>query len=124
MTDLGVLSLGLTGAGTALTARLAYVFLRDPARGMALTTHRPEALPKVMADRYVAFTALALFSLIYGDFVVIAATFSTFAYMAFHDALIYARAGHPTSKHWIAGFGAALVAVLALATIVQTGAAF
>ncbi len=124
MTDLGFLSLGLTGAGTALTARLAYVFLRDPARGMALTTHRPEALPKVMADRYVAFTALALFSLIYGDFVVIAATFSTFAYMAFHDALIYARAGHPTSKHWIAGFGAALVAVLALATIVQTGAAF
>lgn len=124
MTDLGFLSLGLTGAGTALTARLAYVFLRDPARGMALTTHRPEALPKVMADRYVAFTALALFSLIYGDFVVIAATFSAFAYMAFHDALIYARAGHPTSKHWIAGFGAALVAVLALATIVQTGAAF
>lgn len=124
MTDLGILALVLTGLGTLVTARLAYVFLRSPARGLALTTHRAEALPEVMGDRYVAFTALALFSLIYGDFVVIAATFSTFAYMAFHDALIYARSGHSTSKHWLAGFGSALVAVLALATIVQTGAAF
>ena len=124
MTGLGIFALILTAAGTLVTARLAFMFLRDPVRGLALTTHRIEALPAVMADRYVAFTALALFSLIYEDFVVIAATFSAFAYMAFHDALIYARLGHSTSKHWIAGFGAALVAVVALATIVQTGAAF
>ncbi|GHE01424.1 hypothetical protein U879_14825 [Defluviimonas sp. 20V17] len=124
MTFLGLLSLGLAALATALTARLAYIFLRNPARGLALTGHHVESLPQVMGERYVALSALGLFSLLYGDFVVIAATFSAFSYMAFHDALIYAQAGHPTSKHWIAGFGAALVAVLALATIVQTGAAF
>lgn len=123
MTTLGLLTLGAAALGVLVTARLSVMFLRDPAHALAFTTHRAEALPRVMADRYVAIAGLALFALIYRDFVVIAAVYAAFSYMGFHDALIYAREGQPATKHLTAGFAGALVAVLALVTIVQTGAA-
>ncbi|MFC2967224.1 hypothetical protein [Acidimangrovimonas pyrenivorans] len=109
--------------GVLVTGTLAGLFLRDPQRGLELTTHRAEKLPEVMTDRYIAFTVLAVLALIYQDLKVITALYAVFAYVAFHDAVIYARAGHPMFKHLIAGIAAAVVAVIALAAIVQTGAA-
>ena len=102
---------------------LAVLFLRDPVKGLAQTTHRLADLPKVMADRYVAFTALAAGATLYRDLKVIAFLFAVFAFMAFADAWIYARQGHATSKHLTAGIAAALVCAVALAALSQTGAA-
>ena len=122
MTALTLAAYGTATIGVLASARLALAFLRDPEQGLVMTTHRAEALPQVMADRYVAFAALALFAVLYRDLAVIAALFAAFAYMAFHDAFLYARAGHSSLKHLVAGGAAILVAVLSLAAIVQTGA--
>lgn len=46
----------LLGVGAVLTGLLAYAFWRDPVKGMADATHRPEKLPLVMVDRYIAVT--------------------------------------------------------------------
>jgi hypothetical protein len=119
---LGSLSISLSAVGVVITALLALAFLRDPQRGLVQTTHRLELLPLVMADRYVAFTLLALAATLYGDFAVIAGLFSVFAFMGFADAWIYARAGHPFTKHLFAGLAASLVAVIGLAAVFTNGA--
>ena len=108
----------LFGIGTfAVLAFLAWAFWRDPQWGMAQATHRPELLPRVMADRYTAFAVLELVFLIYGDLNVLAAFFAVCAFMGLADGAIYARAGHPHIKHTISGvlsaigFGVALTAI-------------
>lgn len=123
MIRLAPLAIALSAGGILITGMLAAIFLRDPAKGLAQTTHRLADLPKVMADRYVAFTALAVGATLYRDLKVIAFLFAVFAFMAFADAWIYARQGQPTLKHLTAGFAAALVCAVALAALFQTGAA-
>ena len=119
-----MLAIILSGAGVLVTGWLALIFLRDPQKGLEQTTHRLENLPEVMTDRYIAFTVLAIGATVYGDMKVIAVLFATFAFMAFYDAWIYARAGHAIGKHVGAGVAASLVvavAGLALATQAEGG---
>lgn len=113
------LAIALSGAGVLVTAVLAVLFLRDPVAGMAATTHRPEQLPQVMADRYVAMLILALGATVHGDPAVIAVLFAAFAYMAFHDAWIYARAGFAVARHLGAGIAALIVVAVAVLALGQ-----
>lgn len=93
---------------------LAWLFATDAPRGYRFSQHRREGLELVMADRYIAMLALTLMALLYGDWHVIAGLFATFAFLGFADAVIYARAGAPVTKHIAAGIGASLVTGLAL----------
>jgi len=117
-----LLAILLAGGGVVVTGLLALLFLRDPAKGLQQTTHHLEDLPKVMADRYVFMTFLALGAVIYGDMAVIAWLFSGFAFMGYADALIYARAGKPISKHLIAGVAATIVVIVAALALRKNGA--
>lgn len=107
-------TIALSGAGALFMGGLSFMFMRDPVAGLAQTTHRLEKLPEVMADRYIAFTVLALAATLYGDFKVIAVLFGTFAFMGFADAWIYARGGFPVFKHVGAGVLASVVVIVAL----------
>jgi hypothetical protein len=106
---LSTLALILSWLGVAITLALAISFLVSPAFGMAQAQHRPERLPRVMTDRYVAFVALALGATLYGDLKVTAYLFAVFAFMGIADAVIYARSGHPNWKHIAAGVAATIV---------------
>ncbi len=121
--ELGQVAIWLSGAGVLVTGVLAVLFLRDPVRGMAATTHRAEKLPEVMTDRYIAFTILALGATLYGDLNVIAVLFAAFAFMGFADAWIYARGGYPYAKHVGAGVAASVVVVVALLALFGSGRA-
>jgi hypothetical protein len=110
--DLGRLSVILAGAAGVSLGVLGLVFLRDPAAGLRLATHRAETLPEVMANRYLAFAALAGLAVWYGDASVMAALFAVLAVMALHDAVLYARSGHRWGRHAAAGVFSALVAGL------------
>ena len=112
-------AIALSGVGILVTGALALMFLRDPVAGMAQTTHRIDKLPEVMADRYIAFAMLALGATLYGDLKVIAVLFTSFAFMGFADAWIYARGGFPIAKHLGAGIAAAIVVVVALMALRQ-----
>ena len=112
--SLAQLAITLSGVGVLVTGALAFLFLRDPVQGMALTTHRAEKLPEVMADRYIALCVLALAATLYGDMKVIAVLFGTFAFMGFADAWIYGRGGFPIAKHMAAGILALIVMSVAL----------
>ncbi len=112
-------TIALSGVGILVTGALALAFLRDPVAGLEQTTHRAEKLPEVMADRYVAFTVLALGATIYGDLNVIAVLFATFAFMGFAGAWIYARSNFPIAKHVAAGFAALIVVGVALLAMRQ-----
>ncbi len=87
----------------AILTVMAVAFWASPSRGMALTTHRTELLPRVMADRYTAFAVLALVVLLLGDLRLYAAFFAVCAFMGLADGAIYARAGHPHMKHTLSG---------------------
>ena len=115
-------TVAVTLAGAAVTGTLATLFLRNPAQGMAQTTHHAEQLPQVMTGRYIALTLLALGATLYGDMAVIAFLFAVFAFLGFADASIYARAGRPAAKHLIAGLAALIVTAVALAAHLNTGA--
>jgi hypothetical protein len=104
----------LSAGGVVLTGWLAAIFVVDPVRGMARVSHRLEDLPKVMADRYIAFMALAAGATWYGDLAVIAYLFAVFAFMALADAVIYVRVNKPFLPHLLAGIAAACVALVAL----------
>lgn len=116
---LAAVAIALSGVGIVVTGALAFLFLRDPVAGMAQTTHRLEKLPEVMADRYIALAMLALGATLYGDLKVIAALFTSFAFMGFADAWIYARGGFPIAKHVGAGIAALIVVVVALLALRQ-----
>jgi hypothetical protein len=113
------LAIALSGAGVLVTGALAVIFLRDPVAGLAHTTHRAEKLPQVMTDRYIAMTMLAVGATLYGDMAVIAVLFASFAFMAFADAWIYIRSGHPYKKHVGAGIAASLVVIVAFMALRQ-----
>lgn len=114
------LAITLSGVGVLATGLLAALFLRDPMVGMAVTTHRAEQLPQVMANRYVAMVILTIGATLYGDPKVIALLFLAFSYMAFHDAWIYGRAGFAVAKHIGAGVAALCVVMVATLALGQS----
>jgi hypothetical protein len=118
---LSQVTIAFSGIGVLVTGALALLYLRDPVAGMAATTHRPEKLPEVMADRYLAFAALAIGATLYGDLKVIAGLFAAFSFMGFADARIYARGGHSCVKHLLAGGAALVVVVLAVLALTAEG---
>lgn len=123
MPVLGSLAIAGSAGGILVTGLLAAMFLIDPAKGMAWATHRVANLPRVMTDRYVAFTLLAIGATLYRDMNVIAFLFAVFAFIGLADAWIYARDRAPYSKHLMAGVAAALVAAVAVAAMIfQPGA--
>jgi len=101
--------------GALTGAYLAAVFAFAPDRALAQATHRLDALPKVMINRYLAFALFALAAALSGDMAVIGICFVILAVPGLGDTLIYARAGHPFAKHLAAGLGALFVSALAFA---------
>jgi len=120
--SLGLAAIILAAVGALVTGRLAWMFFRDPKAGLADATHRPEQLPQVMTNRYLSMTVLAVAAALYGDPLVIAVLFATYAFMGFSDASIYSRAGHPAIKHVAAGLAAAIVVIVALLAQFRNGA--
>ncbi|MGI3184282.1 DUF4267 domain-containing protein [Nioella aestuarii] len=110
------------GITVLILALLAWAFWTNPERGLEQTTHRPEKLPTVMADRYTAFSVLALVFTIYGDLNVLIALFAVCAFMGFADGLIYARAGHPHMKHTISGVLSTVALGIAVSARLTEGA--
>lgn len=105
----------LASIGALIPAYLAAVFALVPAdRALAQATHRLDALPRVMVNRYATFALFAAAAALSGDMTVIAATFAILAVPGLGDTLIYARAGHSYVKHLAAGLGALSVSALAL----------
>lgn len=114
---LSTLTLILASLGVVWTAVIAFVFWRDPVKGMVITTHHLDQLPQVMTDRYFAFVLLALGAVIYGDLKVVAFLFAVFSFMGFADAAIYRPVSKPIAKHLSAGIFGALVSVVALLAV-------
>ena len=105
--------MALLGAGSLLVLSLAWVFYKDPVEGMAQATHRPEQLPLVMIDRYVAVAVIQIGLVLFGNLQMAAMFCVAGMIMGFGDGYIYARAGHPHIKHTLSG-------VLALVGLVLT----
>ncbi len=91
------------GIGGAFLLLLGCLFWANPALGLKQTGHHAEQLPRVMADRYLAFALIGVFAAFYQDLNVMLAFFAACAVMAFVDARIYHRAQKGVSKHLIAG---------------------
>ncbi len=106
----GVITLGIL-------AVMATAFWASPERGLQLTTHRVDLLPRVMAGRYTAFALLAIFALVQGDATLFAAFFAICAFMGFADGLIYARAGLPHMKHTLSGVLSVIAFGVAMANL-------
>ncbi|MEL7344382.1 MAG: hypothetical protein AAFN59_05910 [Pseudomonadota bacterium] len=96
----------------AVNLLIVAVMARDPVRGLAIFTHRPEQLPQVMTGRYAMFVVLTLLALFSRDpWILLGLLFGYFvASMA--DTYIYARAGHPYGKHAQAGAACVIGMVL------------
>jgi hypothetical protein len=104
----------LGAAGAGWLAVLAVVFLFNPPRGLVMTDHTEDQLPRVMTDRYLFFAALAFGAVWLREPRLIAFVFGGFAFLGFADAFIYARVGKPIRKHVVAGIASSIIAVLAL----------
>ncbi|QUJ75051.1 hypothetical protein KDD17_08320 [Sulfitobacter albidus] len=111
----------LLGVGAVLTALLALAFYRDPVKGMEEATHRPEKLPLVMIDRYLAVTIIQVGLIFFGTLEMIAVFCVAGAVMGLGDGLIYARAKLPHIKHTLSG----VLALIGLAVTIyyMTGSA-
>jgi hypothetical protein len=106
----------LAGIGALIPAYIAAVFAFAPAdRALAQATHRLDALPRVMVNRYATFALFAAAAALSGDMRLIAVTFAILAVPGLGDTLIYARTGHSYVKHLAAGLGALGVSACALA---------
>ncbi|MEM9055109.1 MAG: hypothetical protein AAGB16_07275 [Pseudomonadota bacterium] len=93
---------------------LGLVFLFAPQRGLAMTKHRAESLPIIMAGRYFFMTLIAVAAAVGGSIKQIGLVFVGLAGVAFFDAATYAHAKTAVAPHVLAGIGALVVAVIAL----------
>jgi len=112
----------LGGSMTLMVAYLGFAFWRDPVKGMAFATHRPEGLPQVMVNRYFVIMMMIGGSLYYGRPEVVAFSFAVTGIGPLHDAWIYYRAGQSYQKHLIPAMLSAIVAVWALTIYSNAGA--
>ncbi|MEM8577665.1 MAG: DUF4267 domain-containing protein [Pseudomonadota bacterium] len=97
MTDLPLILVALLGIGILIVLPLAYLFATNEARAFEVSTHRPEKLPKVMVDRYVAIAVIQLGLIFFGNLEMVAVFCVAAMIMGLGDGLIYKRAGLP---HW------------------------
>lgn len=118
MTQLPWILVALLGVGAVLVLSLAWVFYKDPVKGMAEATHRPEQLPLVMIDRYVAVAVIQIGLVFFGSLEMVAIFCVAGMIMGFGDGLIYKSAGHPHIKHTASGVLALVGFVLTLYFIV------
>lgn len=93
---------------------LGAVFTLSPAKGLAMTKHRAENLPTIMAGRYFFMVLVALGIALTGTLQQLGFVFLGLAGVAFFDAAVYARAKTAVAPHLAAGIGAIIVAVIAL----------
>ena len=93
---------------------LGLVFLFAPQRGLAMTEHRADNLPTIMAGRYFFMTMIALAVAFGGTSQQTAFVFMGLAGVAFFDAAVYAKAKTTVTPHILAGVGALIVAAIAL----------
>lgn len=121
MMDLPWIILALLLIGGVLTGVLALAFYRDPVKGMAEATHRPEQLPLVMIDRYIAVTIIQIGLFFFGSLEMVAVFCVAGAVMGLGDGLIYARAGHPSAKHTSSGILAVVALMVTLYYIFSAG---
>ncbi len=108
----------ITGLGVlAINLLIVLVMLRDPVKGLETFTHRPEQLPNVMTGRYAMFVVLTILAILSGDPWVLLGLLIGYFVAAMTDTYIYARAGHPYSKHLQAGIACAIGIVLCAVAI-------
>lgn len=119
--SLTTITLILAALGVVWTSVLAIVFLRDTDKGMDMTAHVTEDMPKVLRNHYVPFAVMAFGATLYGDLLVIAGLFAAFSYMGFADVYTYKKVGKPIAKHMSAGISGAIVVVFALLALKSTG---
>ncbi len=100
--------------GGLLPLLLGLVFAASPERGLAMTKHRAESLPRIMVGRYFFMAFIAFIVALNGDLKLIAAVFVGLAGVAFFDAMTYARAKTPIAPHLFAGIAALIVPAVAL----------
>ena len=93
---------------------LGVMFTFAPARGLAATKHRAENLPSIMAGRYFFMVLVAVGVVLTGTLQQLGFVFLGLAGVAFFDAAVYAQAKTATAPHLAAGFGALIVALIAL----------
>ena len=98
----------------AFLVLLGVVFAVAPSRGLAMTKHRAESLPTIMAGRYFFMVLIAVGVAITGTLQQLAFVFMGLAGVAFFDAATYARAKTAVMPHIFAGVGALIVAFIAL----------
>ncbi|MEO1323253.1 MAG: hypothetical protein AAFV59_09630 [Pseudomonadota bacterium] len=101
----------LTGGFLAL---LGVLFAVSPKLGFAVTKHKAENLPTIMAGRYFFMVFVAVGIALSGTLQQIAYVFMGLAAVAFFDAATYARAKSPVIPHIAAGMGALIVSFIAL----------
>ncbi len=105
-TLLAILCLTLTGG-------FGILFMLNPARGLALASHRIEQLPLVMSDRYIGTAFLLLGVLMFGDYRLLAWFLAVVGIAGLGDVVIYARAKAPVLPHLIASALYGVAATLA-----------
>lgn len=101
-------------AALLVTTAAAVLVGANPARGLAVLTHRPEFLPRVMVGRYAAQAFLVLLALWMADAGFLLALMLAFVLISFWDAALYARAGHRFGPHLLAGLASMAGALLLL----------
>ncbi|MEO0342280.1 MAG: hypothetical protein AAF198_02470 [Pseudomonadota bacterium] len=97
-----------------MTGVFAIVFAVDSDMGLALTDHRMEQLPMVMAGRYLALSLFALVIAFWGDLKLFAAFFAIGTTLALIDTMIYAILGHAFLPHALVGVLAGLACATCL----------
>ena len=98
----------------AFLVLLGVVFAISPSRGLAMTKHRAENLPTIMAGRYFFMVFVAVGIAMTGTLQQLAFVFMGLAGVAFFDAATYARAKTAVMPHILAGIGALVVSFIAL----------
>ena len=93
---------------------LGLVFSFAPSRGLAMTKHRADQLPSIMAGRYFFMVLVAVGVALTGTMQQPGFVFLGLAGVAFFDAAVYARAKTATGSHLVAGIGALIVTAIAL----------
>ncbi|HGG06377.1 MAG TPA: hypothetical protein ENK28_13045 [Aliiroseovarius sp.] len=120
------LPLPLVVLGWALTLTvvyLAWAFWSDSSRGLAFATHRTEALPRVMVNRYFVIFMFMGGAMVSRDPLWIAYAFLVNGIAPLWDALIYRHAGQPYHKHLVPAALSFIVAGWAFYLYSMTGEA-
>ena len=112
---IGTLATLLSVLCLSLTGLFGLLFALNPARGLALASHRIKQLPLVMSDRYIGTTFLLLGVLMFGDYRLLAWFLAVVGIAGLGDVLIYARARAPVLPHLIASALYGVAAALAYA---------